>query len=256
MSDISELDNFLETSVEAEVVEQPVEAKQEAATTETSTTTETTDKGANNAETPSAEKDSTANDIPEDGYVPVAAQINERKKRQAAESRAETAEREAEAVKRELEQLRNPKAKQDETPDVFVDQHAFTEHLRAETKREILKNKAEMSADFMRNLKPDYDEKAAKFVEMARANPVLADQMYASPNPAKFAYETAEAVIAAEEERVIAKYLAKQKAENPAAESIPEAKKPIDKTPSLATASAARSNNQIPSLALEDLFER
>jgi hypothetical protein len=36
----------------------------------------------------------------------------------------------------------------------------------------------------------DYEAKEADFIEMARANPALVDQMRASANPAAFAYKT------------------------------------------------------------------
>ncbi len=248
MSDISELDNFLETSVAAEVVEQPAEAKQEAATAETSATTQATDKGELDAATPAAEKDSTANTSTDWSKT---AYLDEKRKRQALEQ--------------ELEELKKPKTpeKQDDAPDMFVDPAAYTKHQDEKTKMLILRNKAEMSADLMRDAKPDYDEKAARFIDMAKADQSLADKMYASPNPAKFAYETAAKQMAldaigdpvAYEAKLREKILAELNGEKPAAEEIP-AKKTIEKTPSLATASAARSNNTTTSVALEELFER
>jgi len=76
------------------------------------------------------------------------------------------------AVEAELRQLReaNPN-----TSDVDLSQ------FRRET-----------SAMVMRSLKPDYDEKAVIFTELAKDNPRLAEECNASPNPALFAYEKAQ----------------------------------------------------------------
>lgn len=48
---------------------------------------------------------------------------------------------------------------------------------------------AELSADAMRAAHPDYDEAEKAFLEAVQHNPALAQQLRASGNPARFAYE-------------------------------------------------------------------
>ncbi len=249
LSSSEELDDVFETS-DTEKDDVDTGGAQEAATTETTSIASIDDKGEQDAAPPAAEKEQTANEVPGKGHVPIAALHDERRRRQDAE--------------KELEKYKNPdQKKQEEVPDVFVDPNAFAKHLKDETRAEILKTKAEMSQEFMRELKPDYDEKAARFIEMARVNPDLAGQMYASPNPAKFAYETAVAAINQESKLKLAEeigdpvaYKEKLKAEILAELNLPASRKPkFENTPSLATAPAVRSETIKPLDNVNDMFD-
>jgi len=53
-----------------------------------------------------------------------------------------------------------------------------------------LQLRTEMSQEFMRMQHDDYDATETQFTAMATENPQLARDLAASPNPAKFAYDT------------------------------------------------------------------
>lgn len=101
--------------------------------------------------------------------------------------------RKRQEIERELEALRNQRAEAEkvETPDVFENQEAFVEHMRGEMQAELAKSRIETSQEIMRSIHQDYDAKEAAFIEMARENPLLIQEMNQSRNPAKFAYDTA-----------------------------------------------------------------
>lgn len=61
-----------------------------------------------------------------------------------------------------------------------------TTQVRWEMKNELFN----LSEELMRDMKyPDLDEKVELFKQASRDNPVLADQLYRSKHPWKFAYE-------------------------------------------------------------------
>lgn len=152
--------------VEAEVepaVEQPVaetpEVKEEVAEPQVDEPTETGDKESLTPE-PKAEE--------EPQSVPIKALLAERDKRQAAEARAQ-----------ELEaQTPPPKA-----PDVFEDQGAYTDHMTQTINTAVFNQKANMSEWMARREIPDLDQKIEKYMELAKANPALNQQMYNAQSP-------------------------------------------------------------------------
>lgn len=240
----NELSQFLETSV--------ADPEPEIATPEPVIAA---DKGEQNAESPSAEKgEPTAKDEPEKGFVPIAATINERKRRQEAEQ-------ERDALRQELESLKTPK-QEEKGPDLFAEPEAWVKAQDQKTQKQILQTKIELSREMYLESKPDFEEKEAAFVKMAQANPALVQQMYASANPAKFAYETAKKQLAIDEMGDPETYRAKLKAEILAELQgvTPEPEKPlkpiIEKAPSLANASAARLNTETHVKTLEEMFTR
>jgi hypothetical protein len=242
MSDKTELENFLERSVTPEVVEDKAEPETEEAAAEADTTPEVADKGEKHAETPSAEKGSTAN---ASKHWSETAYLDEKRKRQELEER--------------LAALEKPKAKED--VDLFADPEGFKKSLRDEMKTEAFSIRAGISRDLLMETKPDYEAKEAKFLEMAKADPSLAEKLKTHANPAKFAYETAAKQIALDEigdpvayrEKLKQELLAELNGSKPADKP---AKQPIEKAPSLATASAAGSNTSVVKKSLEDMFER
>lgn len=115
-------------------------------------------KGDEPAEPPSVPDEST--------QVPIAALQDERRKRQELEQRLAALE---------------------DAPEPEVDTRSDLERATAYTdQRFVLATRAMVAAE-----KPDFSEKETKFLEMAKANPNLAQQMLAADNPALFAYQTA-----------------------------------------------------------------
>lgn len=115
----------------------------------------------------------------EEKSVPIKALTEERRKRQEAEKRAE--ELEAKLTKIEPEKV----------PDPVEDPEGYKQYMEDSRHLDALKVKVSLSRDVMLDLKTDYAEKENVFVELARKNLFLVQQMNASPNPAKFAYQTA-----------------------------------------------------------------
>lgn len=122
------------------------------------------------AETPAAKEES----------VPIKALTEERRKRQEAEKRAQ-----------ELEAKFKAAPQEQKVPDPIEDPQGYTQYMEDKSNLDALRVKVNLSRDLMLDLKEDYSEKEQVFVELAKANPFLIQQMNASPNPAKFAYQSA-----------------------------------------------------------------
>jgi hypothetical protein len=245
--DLGKLDDVFETS-EVDDEEEDQGSEQEAATVETIATVTTSDKGEKNAATPAAEKDETAN--ASESWTKTA-YLEEKRKRQEAET-------ELASYKKE----KAPEQKQ-ETPDVFVDPEAYTKHQDQKASQMADKTRVTLSREFMLELKPDYVAKEAKFIEMTQTNPALVSEMYASPNPAKFAYEKAVQALNYETKLKLADeigdpvaYKEKLKAEILAELNPTSTKKPrFENTPSLATAPAVKADSVRSIDNVNDLFE-
>jgi hypothetical protein len=124
-----------------------------------------------------SEQDSTPESEIEQEWTKTMA-LDERRKRQEIERKLE-----------EIQAQKEAEAKV-ETPDVFENQDAFVEHMRNEMKAEAAKIRIETSQEIMRSLHSDYDAKEEAFINMAKENPLLVQEMNQSSNPAKFAYDT------------------------------------------------------------------
>lgn len=247
MSNASELDNFLETPEVEEAAVTPEAPASAEATTEAKTTE---GKGDNDAGTPPAGTDESTAKTGAKPHWSESAYHDEKRKRQELERR--------------LAEIEKP-AKQEEV-DLFVDPKGFTQGLKNELKNELLTERINLSREIMAETKSDYADKEARFVQMAQADPSLVAKMNASPNPAKFAYETAAKAIADEAKLKLldeigdpAAYREKLKQELLAElGGKPPAKTPlkaiVDRAPSLATASAAKANTDVPDDSLEALF--
>lgn len=124
---------------------------------------------------------------PQDNHpVPRKALIEERRKRQErerelAEARGQLSVYQNQAQPKAKEATEDPQAQFYGNPTEYIDKR-----LSAETSR----MRMEMSIEMMRAAHPDYGEKEAAFIEAAKANPALVQQLNASPNPARFAYDT------------------------------------------------------------------
>jgi len=130
-------------------------------------------------------------------HAPIAALVDERQKRQAAETRV-----------RELEA-----ASQQPAPNPIDDPEGALDHLRGEFSQGMWAIKSGLSRDMMSSAHPDYAEKESAFIEMAQANPGLVAEMHASENPARFAYDTAKNAQEYQAMQNVDEYRAKLKAE-------------------------------------------
>lgn len=251
---MSELAEFIESSVEQEPVEVAEETVQENVQEE----------AAEAAPEPEAEAEPEGSPTEPDktektGEVPIAALLDEREKRQAYE-------RELAQLKQQLAQQN---AKPEEVPDVLDDSGKFVSHLEQKFEGKLFQNRVEMSQEFMRMTHQDYDEAEAKFVQMVQENPSLAQQMRSAQLPAKFVYDTvkkAEKLAKLEnvdefEAKTRAEIEAKVRAELEAkfeAKAKAESEKAASLSPSLANQRAAGGNTGVVSIAdpLETTFNR
>jgi hypothetical protein len=172
LNDILNGSEGTETETEAieteQVAEQP---EQEAEQVEAETGVNETQAAAETETTPE----------PEEVKGLRAAAAAERKKRQE--------------IEQELAQARQMLAQQPKTPEEekpFLGEEYEQRFKETETtlKEELVQTKIMMSREFAMDKYTDYEAKEADFIEMARANPALVDQMRASANPAAFAYKT------------------------------------------------------------------
>jgi hypothetical protein len=156
-----------------------------------------------------AEDDAPPASEDEKGPIPVAALQKERTRRQTAEEQRLAAEGRANALAERLRQLQaqmqpppqaqvqQPKAP--EPPNRWDDPEGYDQWLvtraaeaaRTEAMRTFEYQRIAGSAQQFASQMPDYIEKVGVFEQMVNANPALLDQMHNSPNPAKFAYDTA-----------------------------------------------------------------
>lgn len=158
-----------------------------------------------------AEEDAPPASEEESGPIPVAALKKERARRQTAEQQRQAAEARALAAEEQLRQLQmqpvQPPPQQAQQPpqaaatppDRWEDPDGYdrwlvakaAETAREETMRAIEFQRIAGSAQQFASQTPDYAEKVGVFEQMVNANPALLDQMHRSPNPAKFAYDSA-----------------------------------------------------------------
>lgn len=121
---------------------------------------------------------------PPPDYVPKAALHDERRKRQELEARLKAMED-------------AQKAAQPKEPPVGLldDPEKWEQQLQARVNEEVqrvrLENQAQMIAFLeaqARAAHPDYEEVVTFFAEQAKANPILAQEALAQPNPVEYAY--------------------------------------------------------------------
>ena len=111
--------------------------------------------------------------------------IAERKKRQAAESRAEQLEQ-------KLKELEVGGQQHDELKaDWYADPEKAAQAMQQQLSQQAFNTKLELSQDMMRGQFEDYDDLETEFVDLAKQDPRLIQEMQQAPNPARFAYETA-----------------------------------------------------------------
>jgi hypothetical protein len=137
-------------------------------------------------------------------HVPYAALRDERRRRQDAERVQAEYERKLAAYEQMLQTQQASQApQQPPPPDLFADPDGRLQHLERsleQRSQELINRKIlDMSATFERNARPDYAEAETAFVQSAKANPMLYEQMMADPHPAGFAYRVGKQILALRE---------------------------------------------------------
>ena len=232
------------------VEEEPVEQEQEE-TPELESESEDTTAEQKQEETPEPEAPA-ATEEPKDEPWTKAAVLDERRKRQALEA--------------ELEELRKAKEEPVQAPDVIDDQAGYTDYLTNQVSQQVNKARIEMSQEMMRMHDSEYDQKEVEFLEMARDNPHLTQQLFQHSMPAKFVVETVNKARELKKLENVDEYKAQLRAELEAelrkelgAEI--QAKKETDNKvtqikPSLANARASKDQGEPTYETLDDVFGR
>jgi len=182
--------------------------------------------------------------------------LDERSKRQVLETKTQSLEAELSKFKKKLR------------PDALEEPEAALNHVEQAFQSQILTAMTNLSREVMKMHKDDYDAMEVKFVEMATSDPSLVNEMAASPNPAKFAYETAKKKLereeflnmdtATEKAKLEAQWKAEFEAKQNAGSEEKQEKDALNSKadlPSLATVGAP-GNQVVTDKSLEDLFPR
>lgn len=114
------------------------------------------------------------------------AAIDERRKRQELEKKYQQLEAELAA----LRQPAQPK-QEVERPNVFDDPENAFNYSENLVEQKAFARLVKYSEAEMREKHSDYDEMSDEFMKLAQQNPVLKQELFNAPNPAKFAYNTA-----------------------------------------------------------------
>jgi hypothetical protein len=159
-----------------------------------------------------------------------AAVLDERRKRQELERKLA-----------EIESKANAKPKR---PDLFEDPDGALSYIENNLREETRAMRTEMARELMRTVAKDYDEVEAEFIEAAKDNPLLLNELANAQNPAKYAYEMGQKMrqmaqmkdTAAYEAKVRAELEAKIRAEIQAEQEAQAGKRKATQVPSLAAA--------------------
>lgn len=96
------------------------------------------------------------------------------------------------AKNRELEERMSQAQQPEERPDFFEDPDAALNAIEQRQEQKLEEARIAWSVQSARHRHEDFDEKSKVFDEMLQQNPALWDQMRATPDPAEFAYRTAD----------------------------------------------------------------
>lgn len=123
--------------------------------------------------------------LPQEDYKAIR---EEREKRQ-------TLERELEALRNTVQSLQQPKEPPAPPPSVWDDEQSYGQHLIGQaTSAASFNANLNTSEMLCRDRFDDFDDMKAKFLEMAQANPTVAQQALADPHPWRKAYQIAQNV--------------------------------------------------------------
>lgn len=181
--------------------------------------------------------------------VPIAALQDERQK--------------AQRLKKEIDELKAKIPKADSAPDPIDDPEGYKAYVRDEVEREHtakqtkeFNDRVEASRAKMLESHDDYTAMEEDFYILASKDQSLQDEMYLNPEPAKFAYEKAQAYRTEQKELLRAEILSEIEVDPEPSESEKRNKSAI-KAPSLAKATS-QGNNSVPreeEEGLEDVFK-
>ena len=136
-----------------------------------------------------------------------------------------------------------------ETPDVFEDQEAYTNHIRSEFDQKLINQRVELSRDILKDQHKDYEAMEQAFIELASTTPGLKEQVLQQSNPAKFVYEQGKKHTQFKEMQDVDTYKSKLRAEIKAELEAELSSKSAEKskvaesiTPSLANARSSDSS--------------
>lgn len=171
------------------------------------------------------------------------------------------------AKNRELEERMTQRAEPEEKPDFFEDPDRALQTMEQRMEAKIARARIDWSEQAARQRHEDFDAKVEQFTTMANENPMLWQQMGASPDPAEFAYkQAAEAIRMREigsiddfESRVRKEEQLKSEARLKAMEEkIAQYEKTANLPGSLSDARAAGGNNSpsVTNEGLEDILGR
>lgn len=112
--------------------------------------------------------------------------VAERRRRQEAEERAR-------ALEEQIKAYQNPP---EPAPSMWEDEQGWQQHfggqvVSAAVQQATLNSKLDMSEMMVRQANPDFEEVKAEFLDLAKDNPVLAQQALADPHPWQRAYQIA-----------------------------------------------------------------
>lgn len=217
-----------EETEQSEVETETEDVKGEEETSETEEETE-------EAEPPSAQ---------EPTLVPIAALKDERRK--------------AQDLKEEVKSLKSQIPQADSAPDPYDDLEGYNEFMRNQWEQEQIQKQTAEFAEIVEDSRKvmlenheDFPQMEELFYVLANQNEDLKQEMFKSPDPAKYAYDASKSYLQAQKDTLLAEINAENTTET---EEVP--KNPALKAPSLATATAQASNSAPVEKeeALEDLF--
>lgn len=170
------LDQLLDESYEVPEAEEP-EAVEE----------EVVDKPEDKAEEP--ESDETG--VEKDGSPPEPNDDFATDKERAFYAKSQDYKRKYQEAEEELKQLRAASQKPEEkSPDPLDDPEGFSQSIDSKIAESEFRTRVTTSQALMRMQHEDYDDKESRFLELAKDDPVLIQQMRNSAVPAKFVVDT------------------------------------------------------------------
>lgn len=188
---MDEFDEFLDGKEQPEA---PVEATPEPEATEAPEGAETPTEGqprdATGKFAPKGEDDAPPASEEKAVKGQEAAIVAERRKRQEAQERMEKLERQIAEMQQPQQQAQKP------PPSMWEDEQAWQNHFGGQVVNTAVQQatqnaKLDMSEMMARQNHEDFDDVKASFLEMAKANPALAQQALQDPHPWNRAYQIA-----------------------------------------------------------------
>lgn len=147
------------------------------------------------------------------------------------------------AIEKEFADYKASMEKKEDTPlpDVIDDQEGFVKSMQDRFDQELARNRIEIYRQVQTEQFPDYPEKEAAFIELAKQNPILVTQMNQAANPAKFVYDQMNKLEEFEKSKDVDSYKEQLKAEL--------RKELMEEMQSKKTEEVEKSDNLSPSLA-------